>query len=181
MAAHPSVSQAAVTLRGGDTDGEEQLVGYVVARRNRPVDTGELREFLTRRLPEHMVPAAFVLLEDMPAAADGSVDHQSLPEPGAESAGGGHVPGRTPQEEALCALFAEVLGVERVGIHDSFFSLGGNSLKATRLIGRMRRSLGLETTIRTIFQYSTIAELSGQVQATGTTKSRPRLRKMTKE
>ncbi|MFD8691639.1 amino acid adenylation domain-containing protein [Streptomyces sp. NPDC059651] len=181
VAAHPSVSQAAVTLRGGDTDGEEQLVGYVVARRNRPVDTGELREFLTRRLPEHMVPAAFVLLEDMPAAADGSVDHQALPEPGAESAGGGHVPGRTPQEEALCALFAEVLGVERVGIHDSFFSLGGNSLKATRLIGRMRRSLGLETTIRTIFQYSTIAELSGQVQATGTTKSRPRLRKMTKE
>ncbi|KAA0920547.1 phosphopantetheine-binding protein, partial [Streptomyces apricus] len=90
-------------------------------------------------------------------------------------------PGRTPQEQALCALFAEVLGVEQVGIHDSFFGLGGNSLKATRVIGRMRRSLGLEVSIRTIFQYPTIAELSGRVQATDTTKSRPRLRKMTKE
>ncbi|MFD6278094.1 amino acid adenylation domain-containing protein [Streptomyces sp. NPDC060209] len=180
LSAHPSVSQAAVMLRSGDAD-DEQLVGYVVALRNRSVDTGELREFLTRRLPDHMVPAAFVLLEDMPAAADGGVDHQALPEPGTESAGKGYLPGRTPQEEALCSLFAEVLGVERVGIHDSFFSLGGNSLKATRLIGRMRRSLGIETSIRTIFQYSTIAELSGQVQATGTTKSRPRLRKMTKE
>jgi amino acid adenylation domain-containing protein len=182
VAAHPSVSQAAVTLRAGAADGEDaQLVGYAVALQDRSVDTGELREFLARRLPEHMVPTAFVLLEDLPATADGSVDHQALPEPGSESVDNGHLPGRTPQEEALCALFADVLGVERVGIHDSFFSLGGNSLKATRLIGRMRRSLGIEASIRTIFQYPTIAELSGQVQATGATKSRPRLRKMTKE
>ncbi|MGA4846505.1 non-ribosomal peptide synthetase [Streptomyces sp. G5(2025)] len=178
LAAHPSVSQAAVVPAAGD---DEQLIGYVVALRGHSADTGELREFLARRLPDHMVPAAFVPLEELPTAADGSVDRQALPAPGAETAGRCHRPGRTPQEEALCALFAEVLGVERVGIDDNFFALGVNSLKATRLIGRMRRTLGIETSIRTIFQYSTIAELSGQVQATGTTKSRPRLRKMTKE
>ncbi|MGW0537947.1 amino acid adenylation domain-containing protein [Streptomyces sp. NPDC003032] len=176
LSAHPSVSQAAVVPAAGD---DEQLVGHVVALRGRSVDTGELREFLARSLPDHMVPASFVLLEEMPSAADGSVDRQALPAPGAEAAG--PRAGRTPQEEALCALFAEVLGVERVGIDDNFFALGLNSLKATRLIGRMRRTLGIEASIRTIFQYSTIAELSGQVQATGTTKSRPRLRKMTKE
>ncbi|NUK18884.1 non-ribosomal peptide synthetase [Streptomyces lunaelactis] len=178
LAAHPAVSQAAVVAR---EDGGEQLTGYVAALRNGAgVGAEELREFVAQRLPEYMVPTAFVTLEELPAAADGTVDRDALPEPGAESAGGGYRAGRTPQEEALCELFAEVLGVDRVGIDDSFFTLGGNSLKATRLIGRMRRTLGIEASIRTIFQYSTIAELSGQVEATAT-KSRPRLRKMTKE
>ncbi|CAM5535483.1 Non-ribosomal peptide synthase OS=Streptomyces alboniger OX=132473 GN=CP975_00270 PE=4 SV=1 [Streptomyces alboniger] len=170
LAAHPSVSQAAVVPAPGD-DG--QLTGYAVALRGNAVDAGELREFLARHLPDHMVPAAFVLLEDMPLTADGSVDREALPEPGAEPAGQGRRAGRTPQEEALCALFAEVLGIERIGIDDNFFALGVNSLKATRLIGRMRRTLGIEASIRTIFQYSTIAELSGQVQATGTTEPAP--------
>jgi amino acid adenylation domain-containing protein len=93
-------------------------------------------------------------------------------------AAGGHRKGRTPQEEALCDLFAEALGVERVGIDDDFFALGCNSLKATRIISRMRRTLGIEASIRMIFQYSTIAELSGQLTATRT---RPSLRKMTTE
>jgi len=84
----------------------------------------------------------------------------------------------TPQEEALCDLFAEVLGVERVGIDDNFFALGCNSLKATRIIGRMRRTLSIEASIRTIFQYSTSAQLSGQLTATRTC---PGLRKMTTE
>ncbi|MFC8198279.1 amino acid adenylation domain-containing protein [Streptomyces sp. NPDC057298] len=179
LAAHPSVSQAVVvTAPDGD---DQQLLGYVVPLRNETTDAAQLREFLGGRLPDHMVPTTFVLLAELPSTAEGGVDHQALPAPGDQAAGEGYRAGRTPQEEALCALFAEVLGVERVGIDDSFFSLGGNSLKATRLIGRMRRSLGIETSIRTIFQYSTIAELSGQVQAISATKSRPRLRKMTKE
>uniref|UniRef100_A0AAU2V5T2 Amino acid adenylation domain-containing protein n=1 Tax=Streptomyces sp. NBC_00003 TaxID=2903608 RepID=A0AAU2V5T2_9ACTN len=178
LAAHPAVSQAAVTVPGGNG---EQLTGYAVALRDHAVEAAELHEFLVRQLPDFMVPVTVVLLEEMPSGADGSVDRQALAEPAAERPAQGHRPGRTAQEEALCALFAEVLGVDQVGIDDNFFALGGNSLKATRLIGRMRRTLGIEASIRTIFQYSTIAELSGQVQATGTTKSRPRLRKMTKE
>ncbi|CAM5548017.1 Linear gramicidin synthase subunit B [Streptomyces alboniger] len=108
-------------------------------------------------------------------AADGRRQRgpRGAPRAGGEAGQGGRA-GRTPQEEALCALFAEVLGIERIGIDDyNFFALGVNSLKATRLIGRMRRTLGIEASIRTIFQYSTIAELSGQVQATGTTNAGP--------
>ncbi|GAA2421740.1 hypothetical protein GCM10010388_06200 [Streptomyces mauvecolor] len=180
LAAHPALSQAAALARPGE-DGSDQLAGYVVPLRGATAPGAEeLREFVARNLPEYMVPVTFVTLEELPLAADGTVDHGALPEPGAQGADDGFRAGRTEQEEALCALFAEILGVERVGIDDNFFALGGNSLKATRLIGRMRRTLGLEASIRTIFQYSTIAELSGQIQATAT-KSRPRLRKMTKE
>ncbi|MER6916882.1 amino acid adenylation domain-containing protein [Streptomyces sp. NPDC000594] len=188
LAAHPGVGQAAVVARPGTGDGGSVLTGYVVPPNplGTAVPAEELRDFTAARLPDHMVPAAFVSLGALPLAPDGTVDRDALPEPGTgdggpEGTGDGHRPGRTPQEEALCALFAEILGVEQVGIDDDFFALGGNSLKATRLIGRMRRNLGIDTSIRTLFEYSTIAELSGQVQATGTTKSRPRLRKMTKE
>ncbi|MFE9096519.1 amino acid adenylation domain-containing protein [Streptomyces sp. NPDC007264] len=171
LAAHPGVSQAAVTADG------ERITAYVVG----PPEAGELREFTARRLPDHMVPTAFVSLAGLPLAPDGTVDREALAPPAPAAADDGHRPGRTPQEEAMCALFAEVLGAERVGIDDNFFNLGGNSLTATRLIGQLRRRLGIETSLRTLFQYPSIAELSGRVTtATGTT-SRPRLRKMTKE
>lgn len=95
-----------------------------------------------------------------------------------DPAAAGYRKGRTPKEDALCELFAEILGVERVGIDDDFFALGGNSLTATRIIARLRRTLGIETPIRSIFQYPTIAELSGRLEAAGS-KSPPGLRKMT--
>ncbi|WP_431042220.1 amino acid adenylation domain-containing protein [Streptomyces sp. P1-3] len=187
LAEHPGVSQAAVVVRqSGGTDGEDQLVAHVVPlRTGGGADAEELRAYLAGRLPEYMAPAAFVTLEELPWTADGAVDRGALAEAGSmagsgSGSAGGYRPGRTPQEEALCALFAEVLGVDRVGIDDNFFSLGVNSLKATRLIGRMRRTLGIEASIRTVFQYSTIAELSGQLRpATAQRKARPALRRRT--
>ncbi|MCT7354678.1 phosphopantetheine-binding protein, partial [Streptomyces sp. 15-116A] len=165
----------------GPDGGPPELAGYAVPLPGAAPTGDTLRDFVAARLPAHLVPATVTVLQDLPLTPQGTVDHQALPEPGTTPAADGPRPGRTPQEEALCALFAEVLGVERVGIDDDFFALGGNSLKATRLIGRMRKTLGLETSLRTLFQHSTIAELSGHVQAVAATKSRPRLRKMTKE
>ncbi|MEW2403444.1 amino acid adenylation domain-containing protein [Streptomyces sp. NPDC046862] len=175
LAAHPEVSQAAVTADG------EQIAAYVVGT---PAahDTDELREFTAKRLPDYMVPTAFVPLTALPLTADGTVDREALAPPEPVTADDGYRPGRTPQEEAMCALFAEVLKVDRVGIDDNFFNLGGNSLTATRLIGQMRRRLGIETSIRTLFQHPSIAELSGRVTtAKAGSTNRPRLRKMTKE
>ncbi|HWM01256.1 MAG TPA: AMP-binding protein, partial [Actinophytocola sp.] len=174
LAEHPAVAWAAVTT--GD-----RLVGHVVPL-GTSVDTEELREFAARRLPNHLVPASFVLAEKLPLAADGSIDRAALDD---TAAGGGpaeHRPGRTPQEVALCELVAEILGIERVGIDDNLFSLGVNSLMAGRLVSRMRRTLGMEVSIRTVFRSATIANLSGQVTiATTERKARPRLRRMTPE
>jgi amino acid adenylation domain-containing protein len=114
-------------------------------------------------------------LDGLPPALGPTAGQPPAAEPEAAPTAGFRT-GRTPQEQALCDLFADVLGVDRVGINDNFFDLGCNSLKATRIIGRMRRTLGIEASIRTIFQYSTIAELSGQLKAA---KARPGLRKMT--
>ncbi|HEY0638860.1 MAG TPA: phosphopantetheine-binding protein, partial [Pseudonocardiaceae bacterium] len=170
LAAHPAVSQAVVVAAG------DRLVAHVVPSRAAvtAVDGAELRRFLIGQLPDHLVPAAVVTLGELPLTPDGTVDRAALP----DAAGPGHRAGRTPQEVALCELVAEVLGVERVGIDDNLFALGVNSLMAGRLVSRMRRTLGIETSMRTIFQNPTIATLSGQVRA-ATTPSRPRLRRMT--
>ncbi|WP_438297335.1 amino acid adenylation domain-containing protein [Streptomyces sp. HUAS TT7] len=167
---HPSVSQAVVAAHDGDT---RRLVGYVVAEAG--ADTGELTAFAEQRLPAYLVPAAFVVLDELPLTPAGKLDRSALPDPG--SAGPAYRAPRSEQEEKLCELFAEVLGLERVGIDDDFFELGGNSLTATRLTSRIRKTLGVSVTIRAIFQHRNIAELSRTVKSANTS-SRPRLRKM---
>ncbi|NUS62494.1 MAG: amino acid adenylation domain-containing protein, partial [Saccharothrix sp.] len=145
---HPDVEQAVVTAQ------EDRLVAYVVP----PGDVPVLRQFLRDRLPEFMVPSVFVPLESLPLSVNGKLDRAALPAPDLAS-GGGRAP-RTPQEELLCGLFAETLGVPKVGIDDDFFVLGGHSLLATRLTARIRATLGAELGLRTLFERPTVAELA---------------------
>src|SRR5262245_14597218 len=132
----PEVAQAAVIARE-DRPGEKLLTGYVTPVPGQRIDPLALRRQLAQRLPDYMIPAAIVELETLPLTPNGKLDRQALPEPTWLMSA--YRAPRSPQEEILCSLFAEVLGAERVGIDDNFFDLGGHSLLATRLISRIRQ------------------------------------------
>jgi len=154
------VVQAVVVVRE-DRAGEKRLVGYVVGEPG--VEVGELRRGVGERLPDYMVPAAIVRLERLPLSPNGKLDRKALPAPEYQSGQAYRAP-RTPQEEVLCALFAEVLGLSRVGLDDNFFELGGHSLLATRLISRARGTLGVELSIRSLFEAPSVAALVERVR-----------------
>ncbi|HEX8274758.1 MAG TPA: amino acid adenylation domain-containing protein [Longimicrobiaceae bacterium] len=162
LRAHPAVRDAAVVVRGAGTAGA-RLVAYHVPA-GEAARAGELRDFLRGRLPEHMVPGAFVALESLPLTPSGKLDRRALPEPAADG-GAEHVAPRTPAEEVLAAIWAEVLGVERVGVEDSFFDLGGHSLLATRVASRARAALGVELPVRALFEAPTVAALAARAEA----------------
>ncbi|WP_158628734.1 non-ribosomal peptide synthetase [Dyella choica] len=157
LATQPGVRQAAVIVRE-DQPGQRQLVAYAVAAQGAALDASTLRRALAGTMPEYMVPAAVILLDALPLTINGKLDQRALPAPVFQPASGG-VPA-TPEEYALAGLFAEVLGLQRVGTQDSFFDLGGHSLLATRLISRIRSSLQVELSIRTLFEAPTVAELA---------------------
>ena len=138
LTAHPAVDQAAVIARD-DGPGGKQLVAYLVPAPEVAPEVAALRRSLDERLPDYMVPAAFVVLEALPLTPNGKLDRKALPAPDFAAAKGRWRAPRSPQEEILCTLFAEVLGVSGVGIEDNFFELGGHSLLATRLVSRIRR------------------------------------------
>ncbi len=151
------VRDAVVVVR--EEEGEKRLVGYVVAGVGASLEASELRRELGRTLPEYMVPAAIMVLEALPLTPSGKLDRKALPAPEFNATTGYRAP-RTPEEEILCGLFAEVLGLERVGIEDNFFELGGHSLMATRLVSRIRAALGVELAIRTLFEAPCVHRLA---------------------
>ncbi|MGA4844526.1 amino acid adenylation domain-containing protein [Streptomyces sp. G45] len=182
LAAHPGVAQTAVIARDGRGAGAgKQLVAYVVPVATADADadgapqTRELHAFVAERLPDFMVPSAFVLLDKLPLGPNGKLARAELPEP--EFGGAAYRAPRTTREDTLAKLFAEVLGVDRVGVDDSFFELGGHSLLATRLISRARAELGIEIPIRKVFDLPTVAALAAWSEESAAPR-RPGLRKM---
>ncbi len=166
LAHHPALRQAAVSVRGAGA-GSRRLVAYVVFREGaEPPSTAELKAFLAASLPDAMVPSAWVRLAALPLTPSGKVDRRSLPAPEAEGADDDpSAAPRDPAEEMLAAIWSEVLGVRRVGIHDDFFELGGHSLLATQVMSRLREAFNVELPLRRLFEGPTVAELAHAVEA----------------
>ncbi|WP_329791134.1 amino acid adenylation domain-containing protein [Lentzea sp. DG1S-22] len=163
VSAHPSVVQAAAVVRE-DRPGDKRLVVYAVPSAD--LDPVAVREFAARSLPEAMVPAAVVTVPELPLSPSGKLDRRALPAPDFT-----RKPTRAPRdhrERVLCALFADVLGLDSVGVDDDFFDLGGHSLLATRLVDRVRRALGVRATIRSVFDAPTPAGLATRLEEAGT-------------
>jgi acyl carrier protein len=167
LSAHPDTRAAAAVARE-DATGENRLIGYLVPRATRPPGDDDLRAFLRDRLPEYMVPSVFVTLDALPLTPNGKVDRKALPdpEPTLTGTGGGapYVPPRGPIEEALAEACAEILGRDRVGVHDNFFDLGGHSLLAAQLLARIRETFAVELSLRSLFEAPTVSALAHQVE-----------------
>ncbi|HWS54384.1 MAG TPA: condensation domain-containing protein, partial [Pyrinomonadaceae bacterium] len=160
---HGSVRECAVAVRG--EGGGARLVGYVVAEGGDGADFVELREHLRERLPAYMVPSQFVTLDALPLTPNGKLDRKALPEPGRAEAGAGEdEPPRTPTEEVLAGIWAEVLGLERIGRGEDFFELGGHSLLATQVVSRVRQAFSVELPLRQFFETPTVAGLSEAIE-----------------
>ncbi|MEW5930158.1 MAG: amino acid adenylation domain-containing protein [Gemmatimonadota bacterium] len=164
LRALPGLRDAVVAAREGGpgAPGERRLVAYVVPGGDAP-PVEELREALRERLPEYMVPTAFVVLDALPLTATGKTDRRALPAPEDAAAAREHVAPRTPTEIALAEIWAEVLGRDRVGAEDSFFELGGHSLLATQVNSRVRERLGADLPVRAVFEEVTVERLARRI------------------
>ncbi|MGH3777951.1 MAG: non-ribosomal peptide synthase/polyketide synthase, partial [Pseudonocardiaceae bacterium] len=171
LAGHPDVAQAVVIARkeaSAETtgSGSQRLVAYLVASGPSTPTTAELRSFLGALLPDYMVPAAFVVLAELPLNASGKLDRRALPAP--EWGGGdtaAHVAPRTEAERVVAGIWAEVLGVEHVGVEDNFFELGGDSILSIRVASRLRAAFDVELSPRAVFTHSTVGELAAAIPA----------------
>jgi amino acid adenylation domain-containing protein/FkbH-like protein len=161
---HPAVAEAAVGARHELAD--RRLVAWLTIRPGSPAPSpGELREALKESLPEHLIPSAFVVLDALPRTPNGKVDRRALPTPGAARPAGerAYAAPRNAVEEVLAGLWAEVLGIERVGVHDDFFDLGGHSLLATQVVSRIAETLSPELHLRQLFATPTVAGLAASL------------------
>ena len=168
LAALPQVREVVVVARE-EGAGDRRLVAYWVSREGLPEqdvpDVAQLRDHLKAELPEYMVPSAYVRLGAMPLTPNGKVDRKALPVPDADAlVAQAYEAPQTPTEEMLAFIWQELLGVERVGRNDNFFDLGGHSLLAVQLLARIRRELGQEVALRTLFEAPTVAEVAGRLQ-----------------
>lgn len=169
---HTAVREA-VVLAIGEPNYDKRIVSYVVVDREAEVGATELRSFLNGKLPDYMLPSGFVFLDSIPLTSNGKVDRRSLPAPdfGSMASDQGAQAPRNPVEEVIANVWAQVLGLERVGIRDDFFELGGNSLLATQVVSRLRAALQVGLPLRRLFESPTIAELADFIKRERTKES----------
>jgi len=165
LSQHSSVNKAVIAIQGQRQEAR-RLVAYVVPKRGHSLSADEMRKFMLGRLPEYMVPNDLVLLEHIPLTPTGKVDRVQLPQPDRTRPGpeSNFEPPATATQEAIVRLWSILLGVERIGIHDSFFELGGHSLLATQLISRMRDEFHVELRLRHLFDKPTVAGLAETIE-----------------
>ncbi len=160
---HPDVREAVAVVQGGPS-GEPGLVAYIVpAGSGEDFDHAGLRDWLRGRLPEYMVPWAFITMGSLPLTPNGKIDRPALPRPEPPQSRS-YVPPQTETEQILCEIWSEVLGVERVGVEDDFFELGGHSLLATKVASRIRKLFHLALPLKELFEYPTIVGLAREIQ-----------------
>jgi amino acid adenylation domain-containing protein len=158
---HPSIREAVVSARE-DVSGGQRLVAYIVVN-NQDFNSGELRNFLASKLPDYMIPYTLMVMEKLPILPNGKLDRNSLPEPDISAIQSEFVAPQTPTQEIIAKIWAEVLGIEKIGIHDNFLELGGHSLLASLVISRLREALSLSLSIASLFAAPTIATFSEQI------------------
>jgi acyl carrier protein len=162
---HPAVIRAAVAAKPG-VDGDLRLVAYVQLAAESDAALETLRAQIGLRLPEHMIPSTFVFVDEIPVTDSGKIARQWLPDPPADrpALAAECVMPRTPLEATIASVWREVLGLETVGVHDAFLSIGGDSLKATLVASRLASRLGVELPLMALFETSTISELAAVVE-----------------
>jgi amino acid adenylation domain-containing protein/thioester reductase-like protein len=162
LAQHPAV-QEAVVIAHEDIPGEKRLVAYLVQDATYNLQPATLRSHLQAKLPEYMLPSAFVLLDALPLTPNGKVDRKALPLPDQTSVSNGYEAPRTDTERVLCAIYQDVLKVNSIGIHDNFFELGGHSLLLIQMKYRVEQSFTIELPVNLLFKYPTPATLGSQI------------------
>jgi hypothetical protein len=167
LAQHQAVREVVVLARE-DRRGDKRLVAYIVPTPGVSLTGAELRRFLRTKLPEYMVPSAYVVLDTLPLTPNGKVDRRNLPAPEHVSLSleGTFVPPRNSVEQVLAGIWAELLQLEQVGVHDNFFALGGHSLLATQAIARLRHAFQVDLPLRLLFEHSTIEALAVVIEET---------------
>jgi aspartate racemase len=165
LSGHPDVRQSTVVAAGDRSEGK-RLVAYVAPKTEGALSPADLRNFLKDKLPDYMIPAAFVMMEALPLTPSGKVNRQALPAADPTTPEKAFVAPRTPVEKILAMIWAEVLGLERVGVHDDFFALGGHSLAVTQIISRVVEQFNLELSVRSLFEAPTVADMAMVVTQT---------------
>lgn len=159
---HPSVRNSVVLARA-DAD-EKELIAYAVLADGAELNAGELRDHLRKKLPDYMVPAEFISIGAIPITANGKVDRAALPQPSGKRHAEVYVEPRTPVEEELVRILGPLLKLDRIGVNDNFFLLGGHSLLGTQLIARVSETFGVDLTLLKLFDHPTVAEMSSQIE-----------------
>ena len=159
---HAMVKQSVIVGRD-DERGNKRLIGYVVG--SEELTAAKLKQYIREKLPEYMVPEAIVVMEELPLTPNGKIDRRALPEPGMRQTGINEVRAlpRTPTEELLCGIWQSVLGIDAIGIHDNFFDLGGHSLMAVTVIGRIRKTFQIEIAVSRLFEHPTVSVLASNI------------------